>query len=156
MAKVERPKIERPAGGVERPKIERVKVQRRKPTDPDFESLFETDGDPLEGVEYDLESLEVSAENEMSETLRQIREDRAAQRERFRVARDPAYFLVVCFQSHEQRDAFAQQVGWAATDGVFVNGLEVARMLGVDVPPIPIAPLPQRGKPHLYNPSEVW
>jgi hypothetical protein len=59
------------------------------------------------------------------------------------------------FQSREQRDEFAQKVGWATTYDTFVNGLDVARELGIEIQPISLEPLPQRGKPHLYRREEV-
>lgn len=148
MAKVT---LERPEGG----KIERPKLAKRGRNEPDFDSMFEDEGDPLEAVDYERGGIEDSATAEMSEIVKQIKADKQAQYERFRIARDPEYYLVLCFQSHDQRDEFAQKAGWATDGGRFVNGLDVARKLGVDVKPIPLEPLPQRGKPHLYKPEEV-
>lgn len=155
--KIERPLLDRNA----RPKIERPtrtgrqRVRKASRDDPEFETLFEDDGDPLEDVEYDEDDLEASAEAEMSEVVRQIKEERAARRERFRVARDPDYYLVLCFQSRAQRDEFNRLSGLAAEGVRFVNGLEVARQLGIEIEAIPLEPLPQRGKPHLYSREEV-
>lgn len=133
----------------------RGKVKKFDKHAPDFETIFEDDGDPLEAVEYDENDLEISAGNEMSEIVRQIKEEKKAQYERFRIGRDPHYYLMLCFQSHDQRDEFVLKSGWDATDGRFVNGLDVARELGLGVEPIPLEPLPQRGKPHLYRNEEV-
>ena len=148
MAKVT---LNKPAQG------ERVRpmLKKRGRREPDFDTMFEDEGDPLEAVEYDANDLETSAEREMSEVVKQIKADKQARYERFRIARDPHYYVVLCFQSHEQRDEFVEKTGWATVGERFVNGLDVARKLGVDVKPIPLEPLPQRGKPHLYRPEEV-
>lgn len=130
-------------------------VAKFDPTAPDLETIFEDDGDPLEAVEYDENDLEASSDNEMTEIVRQIKAEKKAQYERFRIGRDPHYYLIVCFQSTDQRDEFAHKAGWDTVDGRFVNGLEVSKKLGLDVAAIPLKPLPQRGKPHLYRSEEV-
>lgn len=122
---------------------------------PALETLFEDEGDPLEDVEYNDADLERSADAEMSEILRQIKERRQADRDRFRVARDPDYFLVLCFQSHEQRDEFLTKSGWGKADNRYLNGLEIARRLGINVEPIEIKPLGFRGRPKKYSKLEV-
>jgi hypothetical protein len=122
---------------------------------PRLETMFEDEGDPLEDVDYNPNDLEASATNEMTEIVRQIKEQKKALQDRFRVARDPDYWLALCFQSHEQRDEFLQKSGWAAPDTKYLNGLEIAARLGVSVSPIEIKPLPLRGKPKKYQGKEV-
>jgi len=123
---------------------------------PNLDTMFEDEGDPLEDVPYEelANDLEASADAEMSEMLRQIKERRKADRDRFRVARDPAYFLVLCFQSHDQRNEFLAKSGWGE-DTCYLNGLEISRRLGLDVAPIEIKPLAFRGKPGKYSKMEV-
>jgi len=135
----------------ERPQIERVRPQKSDPQAPDFGSMFEEDGDPLEDVEYDEVNLETSANDEMSEILRQIKADKKARYDRWRVALDSRYYVVLCFQSYDQRQEAIEKLGWSVHWDRFINGLDVCRRLGVDVTPIEIEPLPQRGKPHLYK-----
>jgi hypothetical protein len=133
-------------GGRKRGPIKRLPV---------LETMFEDEGDPLEAVDYDIPDLEQTADAEMSEILRQLKERRKAQGDRFRVARDPEYFLVLCFQSQEQRNEFLAKSGWGPADAKYMNGLEIARRLGLDVAPIEIKPLPFRGKSHKFSESEV-
>lgn len=143
--------IERPEPGKGIGRI--AKIDRNAP---DFETVFEEeDADPLGAVEYDENDLEASAEREMTELVRQIKAEKKAQYDRFRVGRDPDYYVVVCFQSHDQRDEFLQKSGWAPEGERFVNGLDVCRRLGLDVAPISLEPLPQRGKPRKYSREEV-
>ena len=146
MAKVQ---IDRPTAG------ERVKVRKIDRNAPDLDTMFEDEGDPLELVEYDDENLEASAESEMSEIVRQIKADKKARYERFRIEQNKHYYLMLCFQSRDQRDEFAQATGWATVEGRFVNGLDVARRLGVDIEAFKLEPVKGRGKPHLYSREEV-
>lgn len=122
---------------------------------PRLETMFEDEGDPLEDVDYQENDLEHSADSEMSEILRQLKEKRKAQADTFRVARDPEYWVALCFQSREQKDEFLQKIGWADLGDKYLNGLEVCRRANVDIDPIEIQPLKQRGKPGKYSLKEV-
>ncbi len=145
----ERPVIEKKTVSLD--KRERASLKKL----PDLATMFEDEGDPLEDVEYDENDLEASADAEMSEILRQIKERRKAQNDRFRIARDPRYFVVLCFQSHDQVNEFLRKSDWAEEDTVYLNGLEIARRLGVDVQPIALEPLKLRGRPKKYSRAEV-
>ncbi len=124
---------------------------------PRLETMFEDEGDPLEAVPYEelKDDLEASATAEMSELVRQIKEKRQADRDRFRVLREPDYFVVLCFQSRDQRNEFLAKSEWAEEDTKYLNGLEICRRLGIDVQPIEIKPLKFRGKPHRFSKEEV-
>ena len=122
---------------------------------PVLETMFEDEGDPLGKVEYSAGDVEGNATKEMSEILKQLTERRKAQRDLFRVARDPDYFICLCFQSHEQRNEFLAKSGWGEADERYINGLQVCRLLGIDVQPIEIKPLKLRGKPSKYSETEV-
>ena len=111
----------------QKPVVERSRVgaTRRKPTDPDFESVFDDgDEDMFAGVEMTGE-LQEDADTRMSEALRQIIERKKATQERFRVATDPDFYSVICFQSREQRDDFLTKAGWREFGTAFLNGLDV-------------------------------
>lgn len=149
-------KIERKDASIERQekKIERGKRINLKRL-PRLETMFEDEGDPLEDVDYQENDLEHSAESEMSAVLLELRERRKANADMFRVARDPEYFCLLCFQSREQKEEFLQKVGWIDLGDKYLNGLEVCRRLGMDVEPIDLKPLKQRGKPGKYSLREV-
>lgn len=132
--------------GKDRPSLKRL---------PNVDTMFGDRDDPLANVEYNPESLEQSAENEMSEVLRQLLERRKAQQDRFRVARDPEFFVVLCFQSRAQRNEFLEKSGWGVEDERYLNGLQVCRLLGIDVQPIDIKPIKPRGKFGKYSRAEV-
>ena len=122
---------------------------------PDLETMFEDEGDPLQDVAYDDNDLEQSANSENSELLRQFKEKKKALFDQYRVAADQDYWVALCFQCQDQRDEFLRQARWDAMDGRYVNGLEVARQLGLDVKPIQLKPRPIRGKANKYTKEEV-
>jgi hypothetical protein len=121
---------------------------------PVLETMFEDEGDPFEGIEP-THDPQRDPDTEMSAILSEIRERRKAANDRFRVARDPDYYLVLCFQSHDQRNEFLAKSGWGPPDERYLNGLEIARRLDVGVQPIEIKPLEFRGKPKKYSEKEV-
>lgn len=49
-------------------------------------------------------------------------------------SRDTDYVIQVVFLDHKQRDAFLSQTGWDKHGKRYVNGLELARQLGVELP----------------------
>ena len=51
---------------------------------------------------------------------------------------DPEYWVCVCFQSREQKEEFLAKAGWLDLGEKYLDGLEVARRLGVAVLPIPL------------------
>jgi hypothetical protein len=83
----------------------------------------------------DMDDPEANVDAEVSEVLQQIAAAKKERRDAYRVMTDPNFYLVVCFQSTDQRDEFVRQAKWQAV-GAFVDGLDVARRLGLDVPPI--------------------
>jgi hypothetical protein len=140
---------------IQKKPIARARKTRQPKNAPKFETMFEDEGDPLEDVDYGSDDLEISADNEMTAIVQQIKEQKKAQQDRFRIARDPDYWCALCFQSHEQRDQFLDIIGWRDLGEKYLNGLEVARRLGVEVKWFPMSPLPQRGKPKKYTRKEV-
>lgn len=121
---------------------------------PDFDSVFD-DGDdnPFAGIDQD--DLQDAADETMSEALRLIIEQKKASQERFRIVADPEFFLVVCFQSRDQKEDFLKKANWDDLGDKYINGLEVARRMGVDTPAISIEPLKVRGKLKLFKASEI-
>lgn len=148
---IERQKVEitRQSAGIKR---QSVKIDR---TAPDFESMFD-DGDEsmLAGVEQ-TGDFQVDADENMSAALREIIERKKATQERFRISTDPEFFFCVVFQSREQKEQFLEGIGWMELGDKYINGLEVARRLGIPVDIVSIEPLPLRGKPNRFRKGEV-
>ena len=75
--------------------------------------------------------------------------------EQFRTARDSEFYVLVCFQSHDQKDEFLNKANIKAHDGIFVNGIELSRGMSIDLKIEEVSPLPLRGKPNKYTRKEV-
>lgn len=135
VSKAARPTVQRPAKPVKA--AQPAKASRPKPGEvmPSFESMFTPDGDGE--IEYpDGLDPQGMVEHELSEALLRIKAEKAARREQYRVITDPNFFLVVCFQSAVQRDEFMEKAGWTDLGFPYVDGLRLARQMGVDVQPI--------------------
>jgi len=125
---------------------------------PDFDSIFD-DGDEgmFAGAEFDTGDLQGDSDAIMSEALRAVIERKKATQERFRVAIDPEFYTVLCFQSREQKEEFLKKAGWIAEGegGRYLNGLEIARKMEIDIEVHPIEPLKLRGKPNRFKPDDI-
>jgi len=139
----------------QRSKAVRIAAKKNFKRLPDIETMFNLDGDPLEDVDFDPNDLEASATAEMSEIVRLIREKKKESADRFRIADDTDYWVALCFQCREQRDEFLRKAGWSDLGEKYLNGLEIARRLGIDVKVYDIKPLPLRGKPKNFSRKEV-
>ena len=148
-------KIDRPETSISREPLKIDRFGSRLSKFPRVETIFDDEGDPLEAVDYEVEDLEASADEEMSEIVRQIKEQKKARYEQFRIASDPDFYLLMCFQSSDQKKEFLEKSKWEAFQELFVNGLEVASMLNLEIAFQPIKPLPLRGRPNKYSKKEV-
>jgi len=140
---MKKPKITRKklAVGAAKPKIRKLPppgFQR-----PNFGSLaLPTIENPLDGEPQGDGGLQGDVDEEISIALQTVLDERKQRRDKYRVVNDPDYYFLVCFQSADQRKEFLDKIGWTDwEDDKFVNGLEVARRLDVDIEPIN---LPQR------------
>lgn len=149
------PPAERPTIEQSKSAIARQNIVMRKANDPDFDSMFEDDGENPMGDLDLIDDLHADADAGMSEALRQIIERKRATQERFRTATDPEFFFCVCFQSREQKEQFLELVGWSDLGDKYINGLEVARRLKVPIEIIPIEPLKIRGKVKKFEKADI-
>lgn len=116
-----------------------VKLKTRKPS---FGSLMgehpaEVADNPLDGLDYP-DAPEQAATVEISEALAFIKAERQKKRDAWRVTVDPEYWVCVCFQSREQKEEFLTKAGWLDLGEKYLDGVEVAKRLGVTVLPIPL------------------
>jgi hypothetical protein len=104
---------------------------------PNFRSLFTPEGgpNPLDGLP-DGGGIEENVENELSEALRLILEEKRQLRDMYRVQNDANYYAVLVFQSEGQKGRFLALTGWGHPDDKFINGLQVAEKIGVDIEPV--------------------
>lgn len=132
MPPVKRPKLNRPI----RSKRRKTKTKRGMVA-PNFNSMMAIPHEnPLDAVDYPDTNAEANAEVEISEALKRIKAEKKVRRDTFRVMTDPNFYIVVCFQSADQRDDFIAKAGWHDLGEPFVDGLIVADRMGVDIEPI--------------------
>ncbi len=130
--KIERKQLDLNAKGGKR-------INRVRPGEvaPNFDSLFDPAGirNPLTKLQ-DTGDMTGNAEQEISATLAAIKAEKKQRRDQYRTITDPNFYIVVCFQSTDQKDEFLVKSGWAEEGAKYLDGLDLAVQLGVDVRPI--------------------
>ena len=79
---------------------------------------------------------EGDAKEELSQLDTGFRERMKAEAERYKAATSVDYFFVVVCNSGEQAEALLKGMG-APTDKLYVDGRQIAKTLGIDIPPDP-------------------
>ena len=112
---------------------------------PNLDTMFE----PVEGLSvFDLPDTgdpEQNINQEISAALAAVIAERHKRREAFRVQMDANFWFAVCFQSEAQKDEFLEKSGLKDFGTVYLDGLQVASRLGVDIAPI-MLPRPATGR----------
>lgn len=94
-------------------------------------------GITLAGVDDDPEPMpgpeeaEAEALAEVSEILSGFRGRAKREDQRFVDATDSEYWVAVCFQTREQKDEFLQKARLADLGDKYLDGMAVARILGI-------------------------
>ena len=86
------------------------------------------------------------AEAALGEIERGFRERRKTEAKRFEDATDSEFWFAVCFDSREQKEAFLKALQWTlAADGAdkYLDGVALARKLGLQLPASPRRSLPE-------------
>jgi len=129
------------------------------PQAPVFGSLF--GGHPAAPIENPLavmsssDDLEADADAEVGAMAAAIADEKKLRRDAYRTLVDPDFWFAVCFQSREQKEAFLTAVGWLDHGSRYLDGLWIAKRLGVDVQPIPLTAKPVRAAPKNLRDVEV-
>lgn len=112
---------------------------------PNFDTMF----DPVDGLSvFDLPDVgdpEGNIDQEISAALAAVIEERHKRREAFRVQMDVNFWFAVCFQTETQKEEFLERAGLKDLGTVYLDGLQVASRLGVDIEPI-MLPRPATGR----------
>jgi hypothetical protein len=148
---IERPAVAIQRGSVSIPRpgvaIQRVKTpQINILMEPDCSDVVVTDGDFLEELDADVKSV-----------VESVRRDRKEYAAFIKAFNDSKFYISLVFQSEEQKIEFLTKAGLLDIDdmhnydNMFVNGLEVARRLGFDVPAVDLKDYKLRGKPDKYR-----
>jgi hypothetical protein len=132
-----------------------------KPQKPVFDSLLgaypaERTPDPLAELrEIATVTIEDDATDEVSAIAQAIADEKILRRDAYRTMVDPEFWFAVCFQNREQKEAFLKAVGWFAHGDKYLDGLWVARKLGIQIEPILLEAKPIRAAPKLLRDTEV-
>lgn len=105
---------------------------------PDDAGLDEVDDDL--SVTY-AEDTAVESQKVLGQ-MAQAQKDAGA---RIKAATNYDFFLCVVFISQEQRDEFVRRTGWDDHGGRYVNGVSLAKAMGIELPPSDYQP-PAREK----------
>lgn len=108
---------------------------------PDFDSMFDPTGLPALPEEQ-ITDIEQSVNQEVSDMMALIRENRKNNAERFRDVESGEFWFCVCFQSRNQKETFIKNLHdkfGGDPEGFgdkYISGLELADLLGIPVEPI--------------------
>lgn len=136
-----------------RPPVQKIKKGEAAPR---FDTMFKPDSDAVLSLdEYPNASAEENANFEISEVLRRIKEEKRARGEQYRLITDPNFYLVLCFQSRGQRDEFIEKAKWGSLGYPYIDGLKLARLLGVDIAPVNLPRKQVRAAPRALRDSTM-
>ena len=89
----------------------------------------------------ELEEMERIAQEEVNEIFRKITEAGNKAKKKFIEDNDGEYWVALCFQTRAQKEEFLQKVGWMHLGDKYIDGMELAELLGIslesEVPPLP-------------------
>jgi hypothetical protein len=94
---------------------------------------------PLSRVSY-VDDIEQDSPKETSAILDACREKSAAERKRFENATDSEFWFAVCFQTRKQKERFLQAMEWGKHGDKYLDGLAIARAMGVDIGALGLKP----------------
>lgn len=104
-----------------------------------LDSLDGLDGlDTIDGPtdsEFVPGSLQETTRRELSEYEAAFKARAQAESKRMELATDSEYWTCLVFQTREQAEAFAAAVPWLEQGAKYVDGVQVARSLGIELPP---------------------
>lgn len=109
---------------------------------PNKDELFDDDifGDADFGLDDAAKKTPAGRNAEMSEILKKFKARAKEERALFYENVDSEYWVAIGFQSREQKEAFLRLAGWLALGDKYLDGLEVAEAMGIDIaamtPPI--------------------
>lgn len=92
--------------------------------------------DPIEplGLDYDALTNEEVAVKETSAVLEAFKARAKAEQDRFALATDSEYWVGVCFQTREQKEAWLEAVKLLQHGDKYIDGQLLAQRMGVTLP----------------------
>lgn len=85
---------------------------------------------------------EIDSKADLEEVQKSFRERIKMENERFQNTTDSEYWFAVCFQTREQKEAFLKAMNLFLIGDKYLDGVEVAKQLGINIPAANINYLP--------------
>ena len=85
---------------------------------------------------------EIDSKADLDEVQKSFRERIEMENERFQNTTDSEYWFAVCFQTREQKEAFLKAMNLFLIGDKYLDGVEVAKQLGINIPAANINYLP--------------
>lgn len=102
---------------------EAIKAAKVAKAMPRYYDMPKQSGDPEKDSEADLSELQAGFRKRAKDEGR-----------RFEQATDTEYWACLCFQTREQKEAFLKALNLLAIGDKYLDGQEVAKVLGVELP----------------------
>jgi hypothetical protein len=105
--------------------------RKKKPLDDDLDMP----PSPLDSLEY-TGNPEKDSRQEIALSLEalQNKERKKALREHMRLTTDSEYWCALCFETREQKEAFLKAINIYHEGDKYLDGLDMARRLGINLP----------------------
>lgn len=95
----------------------------------DFDDSIEDD--PLEGIDYDCQTVETEAIEEISATLKAFKARQEQEQKRRQHSTDSEYWFCLCFTSREEKEAFLKKFNLHSIGDKYLDGRKVDRVLSM-------------------------
>lgn len=126
-------------------------------TKPNFDTLLGAHPADIPNLTEGIDptgDLETVAARELGAVGQAIAEAKRAQYDYYRASTSPDFYVLLCFQTPDQRDEFVTKIGWGVKGDRFLDGLEIAARLGVEIQPIALEPKKLPKVPRLLRKEE--
>lgn len=85
---------------------------------------------------------EIDSKADLDEVQASFRKRIKMENARFQNTTDSEYWFAMCFQTREQKEAFLKAMDLFLIGDKYLDGVEVAKKLGIDIPPASVKYLP--------------
>lgn len=107
-------------------------IKKRNPQPP----LSDPVDDPFANIDYSTGNIEEQSTKEASALLSSFKQRAQQEEARFTLATDSEFWFAIGFQSRDQKEAFLQAMEWLEHGDKYLNGLDVAEQMGIEIEPI--------------------
>jgi hypothetical protein len=89
--------------------------------------------DDFDFGDEDKRSVVIRKKEEMSETLKKFKAQKAEEQKTFYENVDSEYWIAICFQSRDQKEAFLEKAGLMQYGDKYLDGMDVAEHMGINI-----------------------